>query len=192
MYQGKEVCQGCGKPGSEQWRHEKNDLCGSCRENLNYGIEKKKDDDPTVYKTVDAKWYKLRFYNDGDVGRGLEDAFVSLLKSIDRPTMKSTGWVELFSHDAANGGGASHHFKITEQQADSIKAVCCILTKQQDDYLKKMKDIEKEREAALSKVVRDERNRIFNEGIEKGRDLLFQMNEGQITMEDFNSKINRY
>ena len=31
MYKGKEPCQGCGKPGNERYRHDKNLLCTSCQ-----------------------------------------------------------------------------------------------------------------------------------------------------------------
>lgn len=37
MYQGKEICQGCGKTGKEQWRSSKNELCRSCKNQLEAG-----------------------------------------------------------------------------------------------------------------------------------------------------------
>lgn len=37
MYRGKEVCQGCGKTGADQWRNSKNELCRDCKTEIAAG-----------------------------------------------------------------------------------------------------------------------------------------------------------
>ncbi|MDO4801928.1 MAG: hypothetical protein Q4A15_07150, partial [Prevotellaceae bacterium] len=52
--------------------------------------------------------------------------------------------------------------------------------------------IEEELEKKKQDELREEKNKIFNEGVEYGRNLLFQLNRGEITAEDINKEIKMF
>lgn len=41
-------------------------------------------------------------------------------------------------------------------------------------------------------AVKEVKDRIYNEGVAKGRELLRQLNSGEITLDDFSKPVKRY
>jgi len=59
-----------------------------------------------------------------------------------------------------------------------------------DDYVYNLRKEIDELPKMSREAVQAEKDRIYNEGIEKGRDLLMQLNGGKITQDDFEKSLN--
>lgn len=64
---------------------------------------------------------------------------------------------------------------------DTVRQVC-------DD----LNDKERNYKEELEKQLNNERNDIYNEGVAHGRNLLIQLNNGEITAEQINNRIKKY
>jgi len=176
IYQGKEVCQGCRKPGTEVPRYSKDELCKSCSEILKLGLAKdfKNKEEYTSVSSWPTSLPSLDF---GD--RTLSDLLRGLLDGLHNPHAESTG--NLFHpFNSPNIHGSVNHkipTRVVEPMKEFFEKIQTIIKeiKQEKDGLPNM----------AKEAVQEEKNRIYNEGIEKGRDLLFQLNQGSITQEDF-------
>ena len=181
-YTGNEPCPGCGHPASERWRPSKMDVCMVCRERLRLG--------ENIEKYISQQEDYVRFSHHIYAYRNDEVSKLSheLFSSVNSQAMKST-----------------HEYPITGASGSNNKMYC--IPKKLYDWArewfsnldKRLLEIKKEEDQLPSKIelaiqfaVNQERNKIFNEGVNYGRSLLVQLNSGEITMDKFNEKITKY
>lgn len=72
-------------------------------------------------------------------------------------------------------------FEAAKELCEAIKEVSWKLRREEHEY--------KER---LEKELAEQKNDIYNEGVEHGRNLLFQLNNGKISLDDFSKRIKKY
>lgn len=87
MYQGKEVCQGCSKPGSEAQRYSKDELCKECKESIKLGRAKEVELNEE-YAEVTSWPGSLPSIDFND--RTLSSLLGGLLKGLHNPYAQST------------------------------------------------------------------------------------------------------
>ena len=183
MYKGKEACQGCKIPGDIKFRYQKNDLCEDCKKAFAIGSTVRKEELIEYVFVID--WYNG--YADIDWKNrehGLDELSNEILSILDNPTADTNG---IINSPRAQGLGSAN-YKIPKLLAQPIMDFF-IST---DKKITELKGIKEKAEEEARKAVSVEKNRIFNEGVEKGRELLFSLNNGDLTMEDFNKKITKY
>lgn len=180
MYQGKEVCQGCSKPGTEAQRYSKDELCKDCKESIKLGRTKEVElsEEYTDVTSWSTSLPSLDF-NDNTLSRLLS----GLLNGLHNPYANATSNL---SHpfNPINIHGSNRHTiptRVVEPMTeffDKIKTVIKEIREEKENLPKMARE-----------AVQEEKDRIYNEGIEKGRNLLFQLNQGEITETDFAKKL---
>jgi hypothetical protein len=178
MYKGKERCAGCGKSGIELPRVEKDKLCHNCREIYNKGVAERNEEE-TEYTQVFQHFHA--FYNK-DLGSLAIDVLQALNNS--KAKSKKTEPAGFKYNYGSNGIRVNIPSKTFELLKDFFVKAEEVFSKHREEVEKLPKIIEEK--------VREEKNRIYNEGIEAGRDLLNQLNRGELTIEDFNKTVIKY
>lgn len=174
MYTGKEVCQGCGKSGTELPRYEKNMLCENCKAELRKAR--------AINFVSEIKYVRIRqhyhafqslSFNDDPLGKMM----IKLLTELSNPYAEATG-LECIQYTQ---GDNCLWVNIPEKLLVPLREFNAIIS----DYIREIKK-EKESLPKMAKdAVQSEKDRIFNEGIEKGRNLLYQLNNNEITPDQF-------
>lgn len=185
MYHGTEPCAGCGKTGKEVPRMNKNEMCRGCKDIYNLGKELKKDFRPKDYAAAIVTWYKLQYFNADRRGDLIEDGFVELLKVLQCKNVPYSEQIDLTKREATTH---ADWYIVRKEVAKALKKITSALEAQQADYSDAMKEVEKMK----IKVANEERNKLFNEGVEHGKKMLFHLNDGSMSMEDFNKPITKY
>lgn len=181
-YEGKEPCPGCGRTGIEVPRTSKSSLCYECEQNLKlgkqigdyYGREYKTPqiDDLTKcslpYNSIPIVYMKLRDF----------------LITISRFEFK-------FARAGAKGlpenllnkmeGYSNDNFVLPAETVDAAKDLCRTIY----EKCREISDKEYYLRSEMRKVLEIERDKIYNEGIRHGRNLLLQLNNGEIGENDF-------
>lgn len=187
LYRGKQRCAGCGRTGEECPRFEKDGLCYNCAEKLQLGREVSAQL-ATEYSevrfpelsTVHMTWYEIPF---------IQDAFKNF---INRMTEFSTKFASKYGKTPlddfvlgrADCGTSSDVFVMPTEAVEPLKELCHAL----QDKMWEVRLKEDNMRAELGKELDAERNRIYNEGVERGRDLLRQLNDGEIGLNDFKAR----
>ena len=181
-YTGKEVCQGCQAPGSEKQRRNKNDLCYDCENLLNLG--KVSQHNQSIKRTSIKAAFHLFAGHHG----GLNKLFADLLESMSNPHEKCNSYPvkTILDRDSSRTNGISYN--IDSNVIEPLIAVAVEIDKLCWDMYRKERDLPK----LAAEQVQIERDRIFNEGIAKGRELLQQLNSGLITLQDFDKNNHSY
>lgn len=184
-YRGKEVCQGCKKSGEQESRRSKTELCEKCNESLNIGLSVNKEN-LTEYTLV-ADWVNgfssINWYNENKKA-SFDKLMNDILSILDNPTADSKG----IKHLIRCQSGGSVYYKIPSKMVGPLNDFMIAV----DEEIRKIKNTKEIAEEEARKAVSTYKNEIFNEGVKKGQDLLFSLNNGSITMDDFNKKINKY
>lgn len=180
MYQGKEVCQGCSRPGTEAQRYSKDELCRECTESIKLGRAKEVEISEEYSEVTSwAGSLPSLDFHDNTLSRLLS----GLLKGLHNPYAKATSSL---SHpfNPLNIHGSDRH-RIPTRVVEPMKEFF-------DKIKTVIKEIREEKESLpkmAQEAVQEEKDRIYNEGIERGRNLLFQLNQGEITETDFAKKL---
>ncbi len=192
LYDKSAPCPGCGRTGVEAPRVSKDSLCYDCAMALKIGraIVKERQLDRNFYKMDDLRvglmtWYTIPI-------RSVEDALDELLKTFSQFERTNVSIKEglAASQLAGNTNAITSHdsfilpditFNAAKKLCKALKDVCEELNRDHDNY-------KKELDAKLN----EERNRIYNEGVAHGRNILFQLNNGEITAADINKEIKIY
>lgn len=180
MYKGKEVCQGCKTTGVERTRHNKTDLCGDCKKLIKIGRAQEQE---AKFKYVDIRQHYHAFssmdFDDSTLNKFIHE----LLRSLDCPDAEI---VEFMIAIKPSSGDNCGRYKIPQPFVEPLTTFMGHMDKVVRDLRKQKDDLP----YLAEKAVREEKTRIYNEGVEKGRDLLFALNSGTITLEQFNEKLN--
>jgi len=173
-YKGKEPCQGCGKTGIEMPRTDKNKLCKKCVDQLQIGRIAEFEQNEQ-YILVFQHFYAYR----PDV---LNNIVHDVLRSVSNPNVKRANGHFNIKYATGNNG---IYYRIPER---FYEVIIKLMTELQTRY-NELSEREKQIPIIVSAEIEKERNEIYNAGVAKGRDLLFQLNTGGITMDDFNEKL---
>lgn len=185
MYKGNDICPGCRVPGTEKYREAKNELCNECKTSLKVGKSFEALQEKEKHIRMNVRWYSLDFFNRDNGGELIDKAFRSLFKTLDVGGL-SRGHSKNLTQGSATT--ASETYTIREDIYESLLLIVGALNTQQSDFREKTKSYQD----VLNKEYRDKKNDIYNDGIIKGRELLFSLNNGDITMDDFNKKVIKY
>lgn len=199
-YTGNNPCLGCGQTGQLRPRRSKDSLCDICTNDLKLGRDIRPEIKPEDFTHVALRYHSISLFdsdfdNEG-YGKQVESAISNLIKSLDRRNVKSSSTIELTPSHAITG---SHHATIKSDSADAIKLLVDALLAQQERYKSMLKwlkgkrdNIELEKQSAIEMVKNQERNKIFNEGVSYGKQLLIQLNNGGMTLNEFDKEIKKY
>jgi len=178
MYKGKEVCQGCQKTGIEAPRWDKERLCNSCQSILEIGKAEKHEKE-TEYTHIFQHYHAFRNEMIGKLA-------IEIIGALNNPTAKTTTTEQGgFKYSSGSNGIRAC---IPSNTFEPLKKFFNEAEELFNNHRKEVDGLPKIIEERLS----EERNRIYNEGIEAGRDLLNQLNRGEVTIDDFNKTVIKY
>lgn len=181
MYKGKEICQGCGRTGSEHPRWNKDEMCHECNEVFKKG--------KAISFEESIEYTNVRDWHNGfskiDMDDRTLDVFANeVLEALNNPTAKPTNTLET----ARSQYLGSRHYIVPTGFATPFNNLLNAL----NNNIRSLKKEKEEISVMAKNAVKDEKNKIFNEGVEEGRNLLMQLNRGDITMDDFSKNIVKY
>lgn len=192
LYEGSAPCPGCGRTGEEALRVSKDSLCYDCAMALSIGraIVKERNLDRNHYNMDDLRIGQMTWYTISIPS--VESALGELLKTFSQFDQNRVDTKEgiAASQLAGRADAVTAHdnfilpditFNAAKKLCETLKNVCWELRRDRDNYQKE-----------LDAKLKEERNRIYNEGVAHGRNLLFQLNNGEITAADINKEIKKY
>lgn len=192
IYEGSAPCPGCGRTGKEVPRYGKDCLCYDCSKALSIGraIVKERNLDRNHYFMDDLRIGQLKWYTISI--RSVESALDDLLRTFsqfDQNRVSMKGGISESQLAGRIDGCTAHEsfvlpditFNAAKKLCEVLKDVCYELNEARDNYQKELDD-----------QLRQQKNDIFNEGVAHGRNLLFQLNNGEITADEINKRINKY
>lgn len=190
-YQGKSPCPGCGRTGEQQPRKSKDGLCYDCEKQLGIGraLAKERALERNFYKIDELRvahltWYSVRTPE-------LDRALRELLKTFSQfDTQFASVETREHGHLSTRSDAVTAFDNIVLPRVTFEAARAFVLTVMQlsADLEKEKDNYRKELQAELAQ----QKNDIYNEGVRRGRDLLFQLNSGEITPADFTKNIKRF
>ena len=191
MYKGKEKCVGCGRTGEERWRVSKDSLCHECQDALAIGkalIEErglqrgfyKMDDLMSAFMT----WYAIPVPE-------IDAALRELLRTFSQFDSKyavSNAVQDNYLAGQAGCGTSHDKFCLPRCTFDAAKKLCQIIKEASWNLKKDRENYRKELQEELDK----QKDEIYNEGVKHGRNLLFQLNNNEITPNEFIAPIKKF
>ena len=179
VYEGRETCQGCGRPGTESTRPQKDALCFDCQRALDIGRQVIAEGKvQSEYANVFVHWH--HFYDEE-----CNKAIHTMLEQMENPDAAISHYAQLSRHADGNNG---RRYKIPMQFFKALDEFVCTFGKAWCELKTQRANIPKE----AAEAVRQERNRIYNEGVAYGRNLLTQLNRGEIGVNDFEGIVEKY
>lgn len=180
-YEGKAPCPGCGKTGEEKPRGSKDGLCYDCTHQLAIGraISEERDLPRNYYRLEELcigemTWYTIRVPE-------LEHAVIDLLQTFSQFDEKYA----MYCHNHVLAGRIDaaicrHRIVLPERTFEAAKKLCEVLREAASQLIK-------ERDSFMAELytkLAEQKSAIFNEGVKKGRNLLAQLNAGEITLDE--------
>ena len=186
IYKGKEPCQGCGKPGSEKHRWYKDRLCSDCQ--IIFDKFKASEVEATTMKYVRVSKPRHGVFDissRGKINLSLSNMFVdSVLIGFNNPNAKPQEHKEGGTNKLGSlSGGYYERYIIPEIVFNSLKRAVVVI----EEAVKEIREQQDAAFVAVNTQLEKERDKIYNAGIEKGRSLLFQLNSGDISANEFNN-----
>ena len=178
QYKGKEICQGCGLSGNDKPREDKNRLCRTCQDFLYKGKSIEFELKTEYIRVVDWHNGYADFNFDTDIS--LDKLANIILEALNNEKAKVVSEVAFPRRQHAGQTYYKIPLKIVEPLKDFFQFT--------NEYIKNLKKSYSELGKQAKEKVSEEKDRIYNEGIERGRQILVQLNDGAISMNDFNSK----
>jgi hypothetical protein len=192
MYEGKDPCPGCGRTGEEVARERRDGLCYDCQQELAIGhsIAKERNLSRNFYKMSDLligqmTWYTIPI---NDIHYALRNLLMTF-SQFDRryATLKGThSDYQLAGRTEATTARDTFvlpdvTFEAAKILCEKLKDACYQLRRERDSY-----------QEEINEKLREEKNRIYNEGVAYGRNLLSQLNRGEIGVNDFEAFVEKY
>ncbi len=191
MYQGDKPCPGCGRTGKEHPRMQKDGLCLECREKWQLGDTFTKERNLErescnlgELMNVYVQWYSIPVSK-------IDWALRRLLKTFSQFDSKYVCGCQTAKNTilgCADSGTSSEVYVLPKVTFETAKELCKVICEEVWALKRERENLEKEMQKRLNK----ERNDIYNEGVAYGRDLLRQLNNGEITLDDLNKRFERY
>lgn len=191
LYKGTAPCPGCGRTGEEVARSSKESLCHDCLDTLKIGraIVKERNLDRKYFLMDDLTmgymvWYQIR---DKDIDKSLRE-LLRTFSQFDCRYAEGYRQQNYMLAGYAGSGTSSDSFVLPKVTFEAAKKLCHAiedavveLNRERDNY----KD-------ELDKKLNEERNRIYNDGVAHGRNLLMQLNRGEISVNDFEKPVKKF
>lgn len=165
-YTGNAPCAGCKKIGA---RDSKNDVCDQCQEEIKIGRAVK----------VEQKYVPIFQHYHAFRSDAVNRLMHKLLEALDNPMAPKTHRKDDVIKSAWGSNGK--WYVIPHTALERLREFAEEMDSQIQAIQDKIGAIPKMREEAI----REERDRIYTEGVEAGKNLLFQLESGGITMDDF-------
>ena len=192
MYKGKEKCAGCGKTGEEVWRFSKNSLCHNCQDTLNIGraLVREKNLDRKNYNmdelmTAFMTWYAVPVPE-------IDAALRELLRTFSQFDTRYSGGISALQTKflaGQAGCGTSHdNFCLPVCMFEAAKKLCKTI----EEAAYRLKYETNHYEEKLEEEFAKQKDEIFNEGVKHGRNLLMQLNNNEITPNQFIEPVKKY
>ena len=178
MYKGKELCQGCKKPGSETPRRYKQELCQSC-ENIFHKGSSIEILDSAKYARFGMMWY---YFRNKKLDRLVRSFFKSMHNQFAR---KESISVEDLGRSAIT---ASDLFIVPIEAYEAMTAFAF----EMKDWIEEIEKRESDIEPSIKRRIQEERDIIYNAGIERGRNLLISLATQEVTIQDLSGKAESY
>lgn len=181
-YNGKEPCAGCGLSGEKRSRTSSKDLCPVCKDFLLLG--KSRDWEQKIKYIRVRDWWSG--YNSIDFDDNLLDKLGNdLLAALDNKFAEVKSATE-FPRTQYLG---SAFYNIPEGVVEPLRNFLDGLNKKISEIRKTKDEAESFAKSAVTKMVSKERTKIYNEGIARGKQLLVQLNKGEVTLGEFDNEI---
>lgn len=191
FYKGSVPCPGCGKTGEQQPRESKDALCYECQQHVSIGraLAKEKGLERKYYKFDDLceaemTWYSIRTRELDKAVRELLKTFSQFDRRFAEREIREHGQLSTI-FDACT---ARDHFVLPKVTFEAARAFVITVQQLSRDLEREKEDYRKELQSELAK----QKNDIYNEGVRRGRNLLLQLNSGEITPADFAKDIKRF
>lgn len=189
-YTGKVPCPGCGRTGEEHARDSKDGLCRDCQAELEIGraLCKERDLKRNWYKMDELCGGRLTFHSIHN--SELHARLKTLLGTFSEFQLANVGkWVDISRSEATSGKDL---FVLPEKTAEAAKELTESLYKiaweLDEDKRTYQEKLKKEAAAELA----EQKNQIYNEGIAYGRNLLMQLNNNEISADEFTRPVKRF
>lgn len=190
-YEGSAPCPGCGRTGEQVARKAKDALCHDCQEQLRIGraIAQERQLERNYYKMEDIinaelTWYTIPIAEIDKKLRNLLWTF-SVFDSRNASYIPSNEGCLAGRIEATT---ARDRFVLPRVTLDAAKELCGALKDACWDLKEQRENYRKELDAQLA----DQKNEIFNQGVARGRNLLMQLNRGEVSLQDFQAVQKRY
>ena len=183
-YEGSAPCPGCGRTGEQVARKAKDALCHDCQEQLRIGraIAQERQLERNYYKMEDLIVAELTWYTIpvAEIDKKLRN----LLRTFSVFDSRNASYIP--SNEGCLAGRieattARDSFVLPRVTLDAAKELCGALKDVCWDLKEQRENYRKELDAQLA----DQKNEIFNQGVARGRNLLLQLNSGEITLQEF-------
>lgn len=191
-YTGKAPCPGCGRTGEERARDSKDCLCRECQTELEIGraLCKERGLERKDYKLEELCGARVKYhllYEDG-----FNDKLIKLLKTFSAFDVNRVAEWRQEGLIKTSEGGSDKTFALPvctyEAAKDFAECVQQISREIADNRKNYREEIKKQAEAELA----EQKNAIYNEGIAHGRNLLLQLNNNEITADEFTRPVKRF
>lgn len=191
-YEGPAPCPGCGRTGEQVARRAKDALCHDCEEQLRIGraIARERQLERNYYRLDDLiiaemTWYTIPI---NEISRKV-CRLLSTFSEFDSKNAVSIGTVR----DRQLAGRLDactvrDYFVLPRVIFDAAKDLCQALKDACWDLQEQRRNYQKELDAQLA----EQKNEIFNQGVARGRNLLMQLNRGEITIQEFEATQKRF
>lgn len=181
-YEGPAPCPGCGRTGEQVARKAKDALCHDCEEQLSIGraISQERQLDRNYYRLDDLISAEMTWYNIPI--NEIEKKVSNLLRTFSAFDTRRAGGPrgqQLIGRTCATT--ARNYFVLPVVTFEAAKELCEALKDACWDLKEQRENYRKELDAQLA----DQKNEIFNQGVSRGRDLLRQLNRGEISLQEF-------
>lgn len=191
IYKGDKPCPGCGRSGTEVPRLSKDGLCSECTEYLNIGRQfcKERDLERRLFlldelTTGYVTWYQIR-------NKEIDGCLRELLRTFSQFDRRYAGGYcrqETMLAGDAGCGTSSDEFVLPKVTFEAAKKLCHAVEDAVGELNREREAYKKRLDAELA----EQKNDIYNEGVQYGRNLLFQLNRGEITVDELNKRIKKY
>ncbi len=187
FYEGDKPCPGCGRTGRQVARISKDDLCDDCKTALKIGktIIKERELQRDLYRIPELKRAQISWY--AVPIKEIEFSLKKLLESFSRFDSRFASYnTEFFGRPEYSCG--QHNFVLPTVTYESAKE----LTENIIRFCNQLNEEKRTYKKELDEQLAEQKNEIFNAGVAKGRNLLLQLNRGEVTLEEFNKPIKEY
>ena len=124
--------------------------------------------------------------------REVEDALEDLLSTFSQFDSRHVeikgGFLESQLVGRVDAVTAKNQFILPDVTFDAAKKLCGVIKELTEQLIEDRDSYKRELDAQL----REQKNDIYNDGVQYGRNLLFQLNRGEITADEINKRINKY
>lgn len=191
LYTGSAPCPGCGRTGEEITRDSKDSLCPECNMALELGQALVKERNLTrIHHSLDdlkvgyMTWYAIHL---DEVDKKLRELLKTFSK-FDHKYATGINWSDGCLCGHFDSITSRDMFVLPEPTFEAAKDLCQTL----HSICRQIEEVRDNYRKELDQELAEQKNDIYNQGVEYGRNLLFQLNEGKITLDDFTKRINKY